>query len=185
MDARRNDARVVEHQQIIGPQQTREIRELPIGDRTARYCKVQQPAARSLRRRPLCNQLVGKFVGKVAAPHGARTVAGRQGAGKRDRHGRRLFRRRTDPPCGTSPVSGSDPQIGPSLGASPEVPSDCRHRLGAGAAPHGRRRDQKCLSNAAMLKAAFPDPRMSSGMVISNVRRFFIRRTLSFSFSPA
>ncbi len=74
---RRNDACVVEYEQISGSQQRREIQELTVEDGSRTCFQMQQPAARTLRCGALCNQLRRKLIIEVAAPHRARKVADR------------------------------------------------------------------------------------------------------------
>ena len=72
----RNHAGVIEYEQIACAQQAGQIEEPQVMKMTGAV-EPQQAAARALRRRPLSDQFFRKVVGKVAAPHGARTVSGK------------------------------------------------------------------------------------------------------------
>lgn len=76
----RNDASVVEHQQIAGLEQLDEITNAAIveGRPTARV-QNQQPRSRPLRQRPLRDQFLGQFeieIGGVHGAHGRQVCAG-------------------------------------------------------------------------------------------------------------
>ena len=75
--ARRNHARVIEDEQILGPKQLQQVGKVQVREGPMSRIDAQQPAARPFGSRMLSDQLGRKFVGKVAASHGPRKVAAR------------------------------------------------------------------------------------------------------------
>ena len=162
-DAGRNDARVVEHEQITRAQQRRQIREPQVVQSCCRVLQMQQAAPRSLDRGPLCNQIFRQVVGEVGAPHWARTVDYTGSSGNGMRNG----------------GAGTENGPGPST-RMPGVPGSVL-MIGAWRRPRSSDRAQSCSRRAPSMRFSHV---ASSGTVISNDMRFFARRTLSFSFSP-
>jgi len=75
VQARRDHARVVEHQQVAGVHQPGQVAHAPIGERAAGAIKRQQPARGSLRERLLGDEFFGEFVSEVTAAHGGEFTA--------------------------------------------------------------------------------------------------------------
>ena len=69
-EPRRKDARVVDHEQVAGPQQRRQVGELVMPHISARAVECEQPRGAPLYRGILGNQLVGQVEVEVGDVHG-------------------------------------------------------------------------------------------------------------------
>jgi hypothetical protein len=72
--ARLDDARVVEHQQVAGAQKVGQRGEAPIGKLAGRAVDMQQPAAAALRQRITGDQFIRQKVVEVSGFHGEKPV---------------------------------------------------------------------------------------------------------------
>ena len=61
LQSRRDHPRVVEYQEVIGPQEARQVDELSIDGRAGAPLQNEQPRGRTLGQRPLGNQLLGEL----------------------------------------------------------------------------------------------------------------------------
>src|SRR4051812_46653878 len=154
-DSRRDHACVVEHEQIARAQQRWQIGETQVAHARGSALQMQQATPRSFARGPLCNQIFRQVVGEVGAPHWARTVDYTGSSGN----------------GGAGSVTGPGPST--RMPGTPGIASIVPSIAGPNCRPRSKRAPSKRFSHP------------SSGTVTSNDMRFFVRRMLSFSFSPA